>query len=218
MAMERKRPTIAELDKILNNPNPLQVVSNPDGSITTLDPKEWAIINESEALRAIDDRVLIIEDEFRSGLECSACNGKGHTDVICKHCNGTKFWKGNKSRGSCPDCEVGTLGARKSFGYEICDVCKGRSASVIVPDTSKRPSLTGRVISVGKNVTEFRVGDHVMYTNYTGIDFVVAGVRLRIMKQHDILCEHKQLAKKEKTPQSGAIREELLEAGINPLD
>jgi hypothetical protein len=57
-----------------------------------------------------------------------------------------------------------------------------------------------------------------MYTNYTGTDFVVAGVKLRIMRQHDVLCEHKQLSKKEKTPQSGAIREELLEAGVHPLD
>jgi co-chaperonin GroES (HSP10) len=182
------------------------------------DPKEWAVINESEALRAVDDRILVLEDEFRSGLECSSCKGKGHTDIVCKYCKGTTFYKADRDSGACPDCEVGTLGIRKSFGYELCSVCKGRGASVIIPDSSKRPTLTGRVISIGRNVTEFRVGDRVLFTNYTGTDFTVSGTKLRIMKQYDVCCEHKQLSRKEKTPQSGAIRDELVSAGVQPLD
>jgi len=183
-----------------------------------LDPNEWAIIKESEALRAIGDRVLILEDEFRSGFECKTCLGKGHSDIKCKYCKGTGRYKGQDEGFACPDCEVGTSDGRKSFGYELCSACKGLQASIIVPDNSKRPSLTGRVISIGKDVTEFSVNDRVMYTNYTGTDFIINGVRLRIMKQNDVLCEHKQLTKKEKTPTSGEIRKELQDVGVQPLD
>jgi hypothetical protein len=184
-----------------------------------LDPSCWAIIKESEALRAIGDRVLILEDDFRSGYECKACKGTGHTDAVCKYCNGTTFYKGKEDGGACGDCQVGTSDGRKSLGFELCGVCNGRGASVIVPDTSKRPSLTGRVVSVGADVTLFSVNDRVMYTNYTGTDFVVAGVKLRVMRQHDVLCQHKKLDKgKERTPDSGGIRKELTDHGVQPLD
>jgi co-chaperonin GroES (HSP10) len=182
----------------------------------TLDPNEWAIILETEALRANGSRLVVLEDEFKSGYECKDCDGKGHTDIKCKQCKGTAYHKGKEENGSCPDCEVGTSDGRKSFGYELCATCKGQQARLIIPDSAKRRPLTGRVISAGRKCTEFKVGDRVMFTNYTGTDFEIkGGVKIRIMLEDDVMCEHKKLKKGAASSYSGVIDAELSEAGIS---
>lgn len=185
---------------------------NDDGSI--LDASQWAIIKETEALRAIGHRIIVLEDEFKSGYECRACGGTGHTENLCKYCNGTRLWRGKPDHGACPDCEVGTSDGRKSLGYEICPSCKGTSGIIIVPDTAKRRPLTGLVLSVGSEVREFKVGTRVMYTNYTGTDFeILGGIKLRIMLDHDVMAEYKQL-KKSPSIGEGPMRQELQDHGV----
>lgn len=179
-----------------------------------LDPAQWAIIKETEALRAIGKRIIVLEDEFKSGYECKTCNGTGHTANLCKWCHGTKLWRGKPDNGPCPDCEVGTSDGRKSLGYEICPECKGRTGVIIIPDTAKRRPLTGLVLSVGREVTEFKVGMRVMYTNFTGTDFeVVGGIKLRIMLEHDVMSEYKRL-KPTASATSGVINQELQDHGV----
>jgi co-chaperonin GroES (HSP10) len=179
-----------------------------------LNPKEWAIIKETEALRAIGDRILVLEDEFKSGYECKACGGTGHTDVKCQFCNGTTLFKGQEDGGPCPDCQIGTSDGRKSLGYELCSVCNGKTGTIIVPDSSKRRPLTGVIISAGRLVTEFRIGQRVLYTNYTGTDFdVKGGIKLRVMRQHDVMCEYKQL-KQSADIDEGGIRQEIENVGV----
>jgi co-chaperonin GroES (HSP10) len=180
-----------------------------------LDPAHWAIIKETEALRAIGHRILVLEDEFKSGYECKDCDGTGHTDVICVHCKGTGLWKGKHDNGPCPDCEVGTAGTRKSLGFELCPTCKGRSGMIIVPDDAKRRPCTGVILSKGSDVTEFTVGTRVLYTNYTGTDFEIAGgIKLRIMLDHDVMAEYKKLKKVIPSVGTGAIVKDLQEHGI----
>lgn len=179
-----------------------------------LDPNEWAIINETEALRAIGHRILVLEDQFKSGYECRDCGGTGHTNTICKYCNGTRLWRGKPDHGACPDCEVGTSDGRKSLGYEICPTCKGRTGTIIIPDEAKRRPVTGVILSKGKDVTEFEVGSRVLYTNYTGTDFELkGGIKLRIMMDHDVMSEYKQL-KPAPTVGTGVTEKELQDHGI----
>jgi|SRR5580765_234803 len=183
-----------------------------------LNPNEWAIINETECFRAIGHRIMVLEDEFRSGYECKACDGSGHTNIKCKHCKGTGLHKGKEENGSCPDCEVGTSDGRKSLGYELCSVCNGRSGLIVVPDSSKRRPLTGRIVSAGRDVTEFKVGDRVMYTNFTGTDFdLKGGVRIRVMLDHDVMTEYKQLKKGASVGNSGSSQKEATDLGVAPL-
>lgn len=179
-----------------------------------LDPSQWAVIRETEALRAIGHRILVLEDEFKSGYECRACSGTGHTNNVCKWCHGTKMWKGKPDHGPCPDCEVGTSDGRKSLGFEICPECKGRTGTIIIPDSAKRRPLTGKVLSVGAEVTEFKVGTRVMYTNYTGTDFeILGGIKLRIMLDHDVMAEYKKL-KPSPTVIEGSMNQELQDHGV----
>jgi co-chaperonin GroES (HSP10) len=193
----------------------LGTISNQGNLPHGLDPQQWAILKDTEALRAIGHRILVLEDEFKSGYECKACDGTGHTDVKCKHCKGTGLWKADQDRGPCPDCEVGSSGARKSLGYEICPVCKGKSGMIIVPDDAKRRPCTGVILSKGSEVTEFEVNSRVLYTNYTGTDFeLVGGVKLRIMLDHDVMAEYKKLRKVVPSVGTGAISKELQDHGI----
>lgn len=180
-----------------------------------LDPKEWAVIKETEALRAIGHRILILEDEFKSGYECRACGGTGHTDEKCIYCKGTTFYRGDPEKGACRDCEVGTAGAAKSLGYTVCPECKGKSGVIVIPDEAKRRPCTGVILSKGRDVTEFEVGTRVMYTNYTGTDFeLVGGTKLRIMLDHDVMAEYKKLKRVVPSVGTGAIVAELQEHGI----
>jgi co-chaperonin GroES (HSP10) len=186
-----------------------------DASHVTLDPAHWAIIKETEALRAIGHRILVLEDEFKSGYECKDCNGSGHTEEKCPHCFGTGMWKAKPDNGSCPDCEVGTSDGRKSLGFKICPTCKGRSGMIIIPDDAKRRPCTGVILSKGSEVTEFTVGSRVLYTNYTGTDFeLLGGVKLRIMLDHDVMAEYKKLKKVSPSIGTGAITKDLQEHGI----
>lgn len=179
-----------------------------------LDPTQWAIIKDTEALRAIGHKILVLEDEFKSGYECRSCGGTGHTQEKCKYCKGTTFFKADPDKGACRDCEVGTSDGRKSLGYTICPECKGTSGVIVVPDTAKRRPCTGVILSKGKDVTEFEVGTRVMYTNFTGTDFeVVGGTKLRIMMDYDVMAEYKRL-RSSASPETGAIQRELQDHGI----
>lgn len=180
-----------------------------------LDPSQWAVIKETEALRAIGHRILVLEDEFKSGYECKVCDGSGHTNEKCPHCKGTGMWKSRQDNGPCPDCEVGTSDGRKSLGYVLCPACKGKSGIIVIPDNAKRRPLTGVVLSVGADVKEFKVGTRVMYTNFTGTDFeVMGGIKLRIMLDHDVMAEYKKLQKIGPTVGEGTMRQELQDHGV----
>lgn len=179
-----------------------------------LNPNEWAIIKNIIAMRANGDRLIILEDDFNSGYECTQCGGLGHTGKKCPHCRGTGLFKGRAEDGPCPDCRIGTDALAKSLGYVLCPLCNGQGSTIIIPDESKRRPPTGRVIAVGRDVTEFAVGNHVMYTNYTGTDFeLMSGVKLRIMKQHDVMCEIKKF-NKNASMQDGGMRDEIAQTGV----
>ena len=57
---------------------------------------------------------------------------------------------------------------------------------VIVPDWSR--SLQGKVISVGNDVDELKIGDTVYFKATSGMESVFDGAPLRIMREEDVLC------------------------------
>jgi len=42
-----------------------------------------AVLNEELGMDATQDRVIILEDEYKSGRDCTKCLGKGHTNEAC---------------------------------------------------------------------------------------------------------------------------------------
>jgi co-chaperonin GroES (HSP10) len=135
---------------------------------------------------AFGDRLLISEDEFKSGYECRTCNGDGK--IECPACRGAGSRP--RKRGDeivevkCSDCE----GAKRI----TCPECNGKGGILVVPDVSQRRPSTGQVVSVGDRVKYFKVGDNVLYSNFAGhaMDLERAGSKLvvRILHESEILA------------------------------
>lgn len=66
---------------------------------------------------------------------------------------------------------------------------EAKSASgILLPDSAKDKSQTGQVLAVGKEVTEVKVGDQVIYPMYGSAEVKVDGDELLIAKEEDILA------------------------------
>jgi co-chaperonin GroES (HSP10) len=111
-------------------------------------------------LRAGGDRVLVLEDEFRSGYECLRCLGK--QIVECDQCCGTGQSSINNTL-RCSKCE-----GKKRIQ---CPDCAGKGVAhggIIIPEASIRRPTTGKIKSVGPKVTEYEVGESVIYADFVG--------------------------------------------------
>jgi co-chaperonin GroES (HSP10) len=175
------------LDDLVNHPKEYKVPTD--------ETKQWGIIAESYALRVNKDRVFVKEDPYKSKYDCIECGGAGHLGVICKYCKGTKYEKGKEENGYCRDCTVGKGGLGKTLGYEACPSCKGQGGLISVPDESKRMTTTGDILAIGPLVKNFKVGQKVMFTNYTGTPFEFMDIKFRMMHEDDVLGEVRQLKK-----------------------
>lgn len=103
-------------------------------------------------MEAFNDRLLVIEDEFRSGYECPDCVGKKKIkspeleELVCENCNGDgKSVISKEAR--CSRC--------KGTGRTLCPTCKGKGGVIVVAQASERRPTTGTVVSVGDKL----VGD-----------------------------------------------------------
>lgn len=130
---------------------------------------------------AFGDRLLIIEDQFRSGYECKACDGAGET--ACDQCGGAGKYKRGERTFKCSQCTNGKV---------KCAECGGKGGVLVVPDVSQRRPSTGRVVSIGEKVKNFEVGHDVLYSNFAGhaMDLDRAGMKIviRILHESEILA------------------------------
>jgi co-chaperonin GroES (HSP10) len=112
---------------------------------------------------SLNDRVLIIEDEFRSGYECLTCMGKQW--VHCDSCDGSGKSRINEMA-RCSKCQ-----GQKRLK---CPACQGKGVEeggLIVPEQSMRRPTTGRIVSVGQFCKEFSqadIGKSVIYPDFCG--------------------------------------------------
>jgi co-chaperonin GroES (HSP10) len=135
------------------------------------------------------DRVLIQEDEFKSGYECTVCGGSGKAP--CEACGGSGS-SATVAEARCATCE--------GSGSYTCSQCNGKGGLLIAPDVSQRRPTTGTIVSVGPGIwqhgvfvpNELQVGERVLYSNFAGyvIDLDRAGkkVTLRILHEPEVLC------------------------------
>jgi hypothetical protein len=137
-------------------------------------------------MEATSDRVLIVEDDFRSGYECEACNEVG--SLVCPGCDGS-----GTSRvvvgAACSMCH----GDKKI----TCESCKGKGVLLEIPQASKRRPTTGIIVSVGWEVKNFAIGDFALFPNYCGEVYDLSGVNsdgqeltvvLRMLKEREIIA------------------------------
>jgi co-chaperonin GroES (HSP10) len=131
---------------------------------------------------ASGDRLVIEEDQFKSGYECKTCGG--HEKVKCPNCNGTGKSQVN-AHAKCSVC----AGAQAV----TCPECNGKGGLLIVAETSQRRPTTGIVRSAGEGCRIYKVGDGVLFSNFAGfaIDLNRAGttVCLRILHETEVLTK-----------------------------
>lgn len=136
---------------------------------------------------ALNEKILVSIDIFKSGYECKRCKGKGHFRQQCecvtaKHI-GFKYGKDEleeikislgeavaqaREQIPCPEC----CGDYKSKEKIIdCTECSGRGALLVLPENSKNLPTTGVVVSMGSIArahAEYKIGDRILFGPYAG--------------------------------------------------
>lgn len=136
---------------------------------------------------AWEDRILVIEDEFRSGYECTVCGESG--SVVCPSCGGNGHSVVVKNA-KCSQCG--------GDGRVTCAECKGKGVLLAIPEVSERRPTTGKIVSIGPKVKELHREQVVLYPDFVGhvMDLSSedsAGRKhtcvLRVMRESEILCK-----------------------------
>ena len=140
------------------------------------------------SLQAVEDKIIILVDEYKSGLECKTCKGTGRVESAI------------------------AAGMMRS-----CDDCQGKGATLFIPDTAKSLPSTGVVVSMGPK-TEFmtakrklwykiiklfsttkaknlldqiyvQIGTRVVFGVHVGTKVPIKGnIKLTIMREKEPLC------------------------------
>ena len=131
------------------------------------------------------NRLLILEDQFRSGYECDTCEQTGK--LACPECEASKKLN--------PDFRCKTCGDTHQV---MCPDCKGKGMLLEIPDAAQRRPTTGTVVSAGEACQAIHRGDTVVYSNFVGEVYDLTGVDsvgrekkivLRVMKENEIICK-----------------------------
>lgn len=160
---------------------------------------------------ALNEKILVSIDIFKSGYECKACMGKKRIKYECSCTKGPDPRVGfrfnvdqlnaiQESLGEgvadarkeqpCPECGGDPASVRRD---EPCDVCKGRGALLVLPDSSKNLPTTGVVVSMGKKAqseADFKIGDRVLFGPYSGSMIPTkAGLMFKQLDWNNVWCK-----------------------------
>lgn len=181
--MQEKFPTTVlpkeQSDKLLKE------ILEPDAFTNRPKDNSYTIIDNRLAIEAKNTRIVIVEDEFKTGYECKTCQGNLVVPAItelCPLCKSVGYEKTFEGLAECRICK-GRKGVRE------CGECKGKGGLLIAPETSKRRPTTGKVTSIGTDVKVIKVGDHVLYQQQAGSAITLKGnVVLRIIHEDEVIA------------------------------
>lgn len=135
-------------------------------------------------LEAVEDKILIKLDPYKSGFECKTCGGEG---VIKKCICVGQDWPAGQNRlgGPCKMCH-GNYGAL--IGTDCLD-CKGQGSLIVIPESAKQLPTSGIIVSAGPDCKRRKLGDRVLFGAHTGYFIPFKGnVKIRCMREDEILC------------------------------
>ncbi len=136
---------------------------------------------------ALNEKILVSLDQYKSGYECRTCKGKG---TVIKKCECTKHdspgYKystkqiedigialgttvaNERSHLVCPEC----VGEPSSVETVItCPDCNGKTGLLVIPDTAKVIASSGVVVSMGRIAREkadYKIGDRILFSVHAG--------------------------------------------------
>lgn len=162
---------------------PLEI--NTDAAANTI-----FIIAGKLGLEAIEDKILILIDKFKSGYECKDCNETGiYRSCECERNKtpGRKIY-GNFDK-LCPYCE-GNQFIRDERRGKSCSTCKGTGSTVIMPENARAIPTSGVIVSLGPLCKTRRIGERVLFGAHTGYFLPFKGnAKIRVMREDEPMCK-----------------------------
>lgn len=135
-------------------------------------------------LEAIEDRILILLDKFRSGYECKDCAETG-IYIGCECARAGRY--GITSTGK--SCHYKDGCDRQKIG-EPCQTCKGTGSTLALPETARAIPTSGTIVSVGPLVKSRVIGERVLFGAHTGYFLPFKGnAKIRCMREDEPLCK-----------------------------
>lgn len=154
-------------------------------------------------LEAVGDNIIVLVDSYRSGYECTTCKGTGKLRMISRcACDpdisdaelattvGVPRGCRNRFGAPCESCNFDYQSKRIDRTVD-CHACKGKGATLIIPDRAQSLPTTGVILSVGPDVTRggIAVNKRVVATPHSGVFLPVMGnIPVRVYRQHEPLC------------------------------
>jgi DnaJ-class molecular chaperone len=150
------------------------------------------VIDGKLGMEAIEDRILILVDKFKSGHECRDCEESG----VFKSCECERKGTPGKhitfnSDGSerinktCMYCN-GNYEEKKG---KVCTTCKGTGSTLVIPDSAKAIPTSGVIVSKGPLCKVREIGERVLFGAHTGYYLPFKGkIKIRAMRENEPLC------------------------------
>lgn len=136
-------------------------------------------------LEAIEDKILILIDKFKSGFECKDCDSTG-TFIACE-CKREVGELGVKKNGK--SCGFKDACSRQVVGTE-CKTCRGTGSTLIMPENARAIPTSGVIVSIGPKCKTRQVGERVLFGAHTGYYIPFKGnAKIRCMREDEPLCK-----------------------------
>ena len=156
--------------------------------------KELAVTTEANVifviagklgLEAIEDKILILIDKFKSGFECKDCNETG-SYVACE-CVRETGTQGVKKNGK--TCAFREACSRQMIGT-TCNTCNGTGSTLVMPENARAIPTSGVIVSVGPDCKSRKIGERVLFGAHTGYYLPFKGAaKIRCMREDEPLCK-----------------------------
>lgn len=142
------------------------------------------------ALEAVENKILILIDKFRSGYECKDCNETGiYQTCECERKGTPGRLVYGKIDKACPYCE-GIEATREARRNSPCKACNGTGSTLIMPENARAIPTSGVIVSVGPLCRVRKIGERVLFGAHTGYYLPFKGnAKIRCMREDEPLCK-----------------------------
>jgi co-chaperonin GroES (HSP10) len=142
------------------------------------------VVQGKLGLEAIEDKILVLVDKFRSGYECKECAETG-IFISCE-CERQGHAGQNRLGGICKYCE-GKYQERKG---RTCTSCQGTGSTIIMPENARAIPTSGVIVSIGPKCTTRSIGERVLFGAHTGYYLPFKGnAKIRVLREDEPMCK-----------------------------
>lgn len=92
------------------------------------------------SLMAVEDKIIVMHDDYKSGFECKTCKGEGKL-TGCQTCHNSGKDRFGQTCKSCNGVPMNHI--------TVCPDCKGKGGLLVIPETARSLPTTGIVVSMG---------------------------------------------------------------------